>query len=322
MILSESADRYRGMETMSRTHTIDAGHRGMPGAAAARIARLGLTTVALVGASAWPAGMARAAATSIDVTTLVDDGAAASAGNCPGAACSVRDAVAYANANPGTTINIPAGVFQLAGTALTITAPATISGAGAGGSGTVLEQRAGSGDRVLAVETSTGQVMISDVEVTGGNTTGAGLAQGGGVLVATGGSATTTLSGDLIDHNSAIGAAGAGPGANGGDAAGGGVFASGWSGNLTVTGTVITNNTAGGGAGENGTSGAGGQGGSANGGGVAYYGAGALTITGGSTVSDNTAAGAKGARRRPVRASGRATAPRAEAWTSGTSSRR
>ena len=105
--------------------------------------RIWLTATLVASAYAGAAGMAGAAraATTIDVTTTADDGAAATASLCPGASCSLRDAIAYANANPGTPISVPAGVFELNGTQLSITAGVTIAGAGAGPSGTVIEQQ-------------------------------------------------------------------------------------------------------------------------------------------------------------------------------------
>src|SRR5262249_3398662 len=53
-----------------------------------------------------------------------DDTAAASACTAAANDCSLRGAVSFANANPGTTIVVPAGTYQL-----------TISGAGEGFSG-------------------------------------------------------------------------------------------------------------------------------------------------------------------------------------------
>ena len=84
------------------------------------------------------------------VTTTVDDGPAAKPALCPGSTCSLRDAILYANANPGTTISVPSGVFMLNGTQLSITAGVTVVGAGAGASGTVIEQQAHSGSRVVS----------------------------------------------------------------------------------------------------------------------------------------------------------------------------
>jgi len=58
-----------------------------------------------------PARPAYAAGT-ITVDRL-DDTAAAAACTAAGNDCSLRGAVIFANANPGTTINVPAGTYQL-----------------------------------------------------------------------------------------------------------------------------------------------------------------------------------------------------------------
>src|SRR5262249_50286450 len=79
------------------------------------------------------------AAITVDRT---DDLAAASACTAAANDCSLRGAVAFANLNPGTTINVPAGTYNL-----------TISGAGEGFSGNDL---------------------IGDLDITGNNTSIAG----------------------------------------------------------------------------------------------------------------------------------------------------
>jgi CSLREA domain-containing protein len=231
------------------------------------------------------------AATTVHVTTLTDDPGTASAAKCPGSACSLRDAIAYANANAGTAIDLPAGTSQLQGSELLITAPVTISGAGDGASGSVVKQLGASGARVFDVEpTSSGQVTISGLEITGGNVSSAGVADGAGVLIySTASGVTVTLSHDLIDHNTATGLAGSGTGASGGNAYGGGISLSG-SPALTIAGTTIASNTVTGGAGAAGNASTdGGAGGGVVGGGIQSFGSGAITIDGGSVVSGNIA---------------------------------
>ena len=72
------------------------------------------------------------AAAQITVTTLTDD--AGNAANCPGAACSLRDAILAANGAPGSTIVFTGlnGTYTLTSALPAITASTTITGPGAG----------------------------------------------------------------------------------------------------------------------------------------------------------------------------------------------
>ena len=264
-----------------------------------RFGRLSLAAAVLAGCFAGiagivgiaEAGVARAATTTtIDVTTTVDDGPAAKPALCPGSTCSLRDAILYANANPGTTISVPSGVFMLNGTQLSITAGVTVVGAGAGASGTVIEQQAHSGSRVVSIQAGPADVTISGVEMTQGNYSASVSADGGGVYSAGYSGSTVTLSDDLIDHNSTTGLAGASAGASGGGAAGGGVAVGGF-GNLALPGTTVTDNTVTAGAGAS----TGGFGGVATGGGIDFDSTGALSIGAGSSITGNTVAGGEGA---------------------------
>ena len=181
------------------------------------------------------------AAVSVDRT---DDAPAASACTAAPNDCSLRGAVAFANLNPGTTINVPAGTYQLniAGGAvegfsgnnaigdLDVTANNTvISGAGAA---TTIIQQTQPNDRVLEVNPNllaSFNFSVSDVTITGGKeTTGVG---GGGIIS---GSINNTMSvtNCVISNNSATGA---------GTFGGGGISHEG--GSLTITGTTFSNNS-------------------------------------------------------------------------------
>jgi predicted outer membrane repeat protein len=157
--------------------------------------------------------------------------------------CSLRGAIAFANLNPGTTINIPAGTYNL-----------TISGAGEGFSGnnaigdlditgnnttivgagaasTIINQTT-AGDRVIEVNPflDPGFVTsISGVTISGGTeSTGVG---GGGIVSGAIGN-TLTLTNCIVSGNSATGA---------GSFGGGGISHAG--GNLVINGCTFTNNS-------------------------------------------------------------------------------
>ncbi|MEN3325256.1 MAG: hypothetical protein V7638_63 [Acidobacteriota bacterium] len=215
----------------------------------------------------------------IDVDRI-DDAAAASACTAAPNDCSLRGAVAFANLNAGTTINVPAGTYQLniAGTGegfagnnaigdLDIRGNNTII-AGAGAATTIIQQTTAN-DRVIEVNPdllANFNFSISGVTITGGKeTTGVG---GGGVIS---GSINNTVSvtNCVISGNSATGV---------GTVGGGGLLHTG--GSLTVTGTTFSGNST-----------------SASGGGLSYTAGdplirtpstGTLSISG-STFSGNTA---------------------------------
>lgn len=182
-----------------------------------------------------------------------DDAAGASACTVVANDCSLRGAVAFANLNPGTTISIPAGTYQLniaggfvegfAGNNaigdLDVTANNTII-MGAGAATTVIQQTQPN-DRVLEVNPFLAagfNFTISDVTLTGGKET---TAVGGGGIIAGSQNNTTTVTNCIISGNSATGV---------GTLGGGGILYTG--GSLTVTGTTFANNstsTSGGGLG-------------------------------------------------------------------------
>jgi len=210
-----------------------------------------------------------------------------SASTCGAAAndCSLRGAVAYANANPGTTISIPAGTYLLTidGSAegfngddsigdLDITASNT-SIVGAGAATTIIRQTT-SNDRVIEVNPflDAGFITsISGVTITGGKETTAAC---GGGIVAGSIANDLTVTNSVISGNSATGA---------GTFGGGGICFTG--GNLTLNGTTLSGNST-----------------SGSGGGLVYSAGdllgrtpspGVLTVTN-STFSNNSASGAGG----------------------------
>jgi predicted outer membrane repeat protein len=172
-----------------------------------------------------------------------DDAPGASACTAAPNDCSLRGAIAFANGSPGTTINVPAGTYNL-----------TISGAGEGFSGdnsvgdlditgdntsivgagaasTIIAQTS-AGDRVIEVNPfldASFNTSISNVTISGGTeTTGVG---GGGIISGSINN-SLTLTSCVISGNSATGA---------GTFGGGGVSHAG--GSLTITGCTISNNS-------------------------------------------------------------------------------
>jgi hypothetical protein len=200
--------------------------------------------------------------------------------------CSLRGAVAFANLNPGTTINIPAGTYNLtisgAGEGfsgndaigdLDITANNT-SIVGAGAATTIIHQTT-AGDRVIEVNPFLDPnfvTSISGVTISGGTeSTGVG---GGGIISGAIGN-VLTLSDCVVSANSASGA---------GSFGGGGISHAG--GSLIITGCTFNNNST-----------------SAAGGGVGYSAGdpfgrfpsvGTLTVSGSSFVSNTSSSAATG----------------------------
>ncbi|HEY0765264.1 MAG TPA: hypothetical protein VGD61_22990 [Pyrinomonadaceae bacterium] len=181
------------------------------------------------------------AAITVDRT---DDVAAASACTAAVNDCSLRGAVAFANLNPGTTINVPAGTYQLniAGGAgegfsgdnsigdLDITASNTII-AGAGATTTIIQQTQ-LNDRVIEVNPfldANFNFDISGVTITGGKET---TAVGGGGIISGSVGNTMSVTNCVFTGNSATGS---------GTLGGGGILHTG--GSLTVTGTVFSSNS-------------------------------------------------------------------------------
>src|SRR6185369_1026551 len=180
---------------------------------------------------------------SIDVDRT-DDAAAASACTAAPNDCSLRGAVAFANLNAGTTINVPAGTYQLnipggisegfsgnnAIGDLDIRADDT-SIVGAGAATTIIQQTQPN-DRVIEVNPdllANFDFSISGVTITGGSET---TAVGGGGIISGSIGNTMTVSNCVISGNSATGA---------GTFGGGGISHAG--GSLTITGTTFSSNS-------------------------------------------------------------------------------
>jgi hypothetical protein len=258
--------------------------------------------------------------------TFTVTGTADGTGSCAGTTCTtLRAAVAAADLQPGSTVNLGNGKFTLgkaAGGQLLIPASMTISGAGP--ANTTIAQTDGM-DRVLGVDSSLASVTLKGLTITGGRL-GPGAPQPGAGIntigpltlnnvtvsgnsetsssvlnpsaccVSVGGIASLsslTLIDSNVTGNSATGSAGAAGSGIAGGGATGGIYAT-QSKPVTITDSVISNNTATGGAGGSKTSARGGYGGGAYGG-VFVIDTAPLTVTG-STFSNNRAqAGAGGA---------------------------
>jgi hypothetical protein len=159
--------------------------------------------------------------------------------------CSLRGATIFANANPGTTINLPAGTYQLTtdGSAeigfcldensgdLNIAGNNT-SIVGAGAATTIIRQTTPN-DRVLCVDANLAgnfNFNISGVTVTGGRETNG---VGGGGMISGGFGDTTTVTDCVFRNNTATG---------GGSPVGGAIGNG--AGTLNVSGSTFTSNTA------------------------------------------------------------------------------
>lgn len=217
---------------------------------------------------------------SITVDRTDDIPAAAACTVAPGD-CSLRGALVFANLNPGTTINVPAGTYQLSipGGAtegfsgndligdLDVTGNNTsIIGAGAA---TTIIQQTQPNDRVIEVNPfldANFTFSISGVTLSGGKET---TAVGGGGIIAGSVGNSTSVSNCVITGNSASG---------GGTLGGGGLLVTG--GSLTITGTTISSNSS--------TSSGGGLGYSAGDPQAITPSTGTLSVSG-STFSGNTA---------------------------------
>src|SRR5215213_3640827 len=209
-----------------------------------------------------------------------DDAAAASACTAAANDCSLRGAVAFANLNPGTTINVPAGTYQLniaggAGEGFTgnnAIGDIDIRGnntdiVGAGAATTIIQQTQPN-DRVIEVNPdllANFNFSISGVTITGGKET---TAVGGGGIISGSVGNTVSVTNCIISNNSATGT---------GTFGGGGISHSG--GSLTITGTTFSNNS---------TSGSGGGLGYTAGDPLIRPATGTLSVSG-STFSGNTA---------------------------------
>ena len=246
---------------------------------------------------------AQAATISVPPGTA-DTNATCSASPCP----NLRAAIAYANANPGTTISLAAGTYALSIDELKLTADATVIGQGAA---QTKIQQTGSGFRVLEIPGSVSgapTVTLQNLKITGGNVT-VPLAMpysdymGGGIRDE---AASLTLQGVAVDGNQIVGADGTTFGVNGQgqDAAGGGIAipysppgSISYTRSLAIYDSTISGNTAQGGNGGpttlSGSSDTAGFGGGGIGGGI-YTGQRSSLLIQNSTLQGNHAFGGTG----------------------------
>ena len=184
-----------------------------------------------------------AAAAQTGPTTFVVDSTATGAGDCadPGA-CTLRAAVDAANANAGSTVQVPAGTYVIDGQ-LVVSAPMTIEGAaGQGADATVID--AAGGSRVIDVRAA--GVTISGVTITGGdvNQTGGGIRIGSGdelTLVDSRVTGNTAREGGGIDNSGTLVMLNSTVDANDADRKGGGIRNDGVG---TIDNSTIAGNTA------------------------------------------------------------------------------
>lgn len=147
-------------------------HRQGPWRARRLGRRLLLTLGAALLLAAVVPGAALAATYTVNTTADTTD-----TGGCTTVTvCSLRDAVIAADANSGSTINVPAGDYTLNTSSpppgqLDITEPTTIIGAGA--RQTIVDGNGKS--RVFDIEGSTASAMIEDLTITGGQTPAVGV---------------------------------------------------------------------------------------------------------------------------------------------------
>jgi hypothetical protein len=239
---------------------------------------------AVAGAGAFKSAPAPFAAITVDRT---DDVAVASACTAAPTDCSLRGAVTFANLNPGTSIIVPAGTYNLSIPGgfpegfsgnnsigdLDVTASGTtISGAGAA---TTIIRQSQPNDRVIEINPFLDAgftFSVSDVTITNGHET---TAVGGGGMIAGSQNNVTTITNCIFSGNSATGA---------GTFGGGGISYTG--GDLNVSGTTFSGNST-----------------SASGGGIGYSAgdplgrtpsAGVMTISGSSFTSNTAASSSAG----------------------------
>src|SRR5207248_1813333 len=107
--------------------------------------------------------------------------------------CSLRDAVAFANNNPGTDISVPAGTYNLSAGGLGLSADMTITGAAA--STTIID----GGNSFVPINAASGiTVNISGLTIRNGHSSCCGNG-GGGIIT----QATMTISNSIISGNNA-----------------------------------------------------------------------------------------------------------------------
>lgn len=227
---------------------------------------------------------------------IADSSAKCVASPCP----NLRSAVALANENAGSTIELEAGTYRLTMGEVALGANTTVAGSGEAATRIV---QTSFGSRVIEVEAAGAPVVtIEGLEVTGGELVGS-PAGGGGVGSVSAG--TLTLRNVLVDRNQTEGATansvtGSTPGEEGDPGGGGGVYDD--SGALVLDHVTVSDNGAYGGGGGNAQNGLGGSAGEGVGGGVDVEG-GALTVEN-STIEGNAAIGGIGGEANTIGGSG------------------
>jgi hypothetical protein len=166
-----------------------------------------------------------------DAATLTVNSGADAGGTCPGATCTLRQAIA--TASPGDTINFAAGIatINLTSAELLINKNLTISGPGAN----LLTVSGNNSVRVLNVASSNINVTISGLTITNGRFSSSRTIGRGGGIYSDG--ATLTITNSTISGNSVSTG-----GDTSGDSRGGGIYSNG--GTLTITNSTISGNTA------------------------------------------------------------------------------
>lgn len=201
--------------------------------------RVGLSAGAVLGASAVMASAAQA--NTYVVTTNAD-----AAENCTNDACTLRDAVAAANANPGAdTITFASGVtgtIKLTAGQLTVTDPLTLTGPGskvlAISGDTSGDGVAGPGDtRILEVQ-QPASLTLTGLELTRGFVSSTTKYDGGGALLVRSG-ASATLRDTALTGNATVGDGNGSPVRNRGR--GGAILSEGA---LTVERSTLSGNSA------------------------------------------------------------------------------
>ena len=144
------------------------------------------------------------AAGQITVTTLTDD--AGNAANCPGGACSLRDAILAANATPGSTIVFTGlnGTYSLTSALPAITVSTTITGPGAG----ALTVSGGGTIPAFTITPGTTPMTVAISGLTVANTANGfpPYGYGSGMFINTpgvGGTITVNISGMAFNNNTA-----------------------------------------------------------------------------------------------------------------------
>ena len=171
-------------------------------------------------------------AVSAQATTFTVMSGADGGGACPGASCTLRQAIA--TANPGDTINFTPGLSTITLTSDHLLVDKDLTIAGPGASTLTVQRSSAAGTpqfRIFYLGSGSFPVTISGLTLANGDTT-SGMAvggdAGGAILCATFGN--VTIAGCTITGNLASG--------------GGGIFKSGAGGTMTVRNCTITGNTA------------------------------------------------------------------------------